>query len=60
MGMTRQGKGTQESRAIGNIASLKEDKNTFRHWNDRLINAVSQVRYGSRRLFKAMMDHVDQ
>ena len=53
-------RGILESKAVSSLAQLVSDKTTFRLWNDRLINAVSQVRYGSRKLFKAMMDYVDQ
>ena len=49
-----------ESKAVSNLAMLGADKTTFRMWNERLINVVSQDRYGSRKLFKAMMDYVDQ
>ena len=42
------------------LPMLETDENTFRTWNERLINVVSQERYGSRKLFKAMMDYVDQ
>ena len=53
-------RGILESKAVSGLSLLGTDKSTFRHWNERLINAVSQVRYGSRKLFKAMMDYVDQ
>ena len=53
-------RGILESRAVGNVPNIKEDKGTFRHWNERLVNAVTQVRRGSKHLFKAMTDYVDQ
>ena len=53
-------RGISESKAVCKLSNLGTDKTTFRMWNERLINVVSQDRYGSRKLFKAMMDHVDQ
>ena len=53
-------RGILESKAVSNLSMLGTDKNTFRMWNEKLINVVSQDRYGSRKLFKAMMDYVDQ
>ena len=55
-----QHRGILESRAVGGLTRLGSDKTTFRMWNERLINVVTAVRFGSRRLFKAMMDYVDQ
>ena len=49
-----------ESKAVGNLPSLGSDKMTYRLWNERLINVVAAIRFGSRRLFKAMADYVDQ
>ena len=57
---THRPRGILESKAVSNLSMLGTDKNTFRTWNERLINVVSQDRYGSRTLFKAMMDYADQ
>ena len=53
-------RGILESRAVNGLSSLGTDKTTFRMWNERLINVVTAVRFGTRKLFKAMMDYVDQ
>ena len=53
-------RGILESKAVSNLSNLGSDKTTFRMWNERLINVVSQVRFGSRKLFRAMMEYVDQ
>ena len=53
-------RGILESKAVNNLPMLGTDKNTFRTWNERLINVVSQDRYVSRKLFKAMMGYADQ
>ena len=57
---SHQPRGILESRAIGSIANLGSDRTAFRLWNEKLINVVSGIRYGSRHLFKCMMDYVDQ
>ena len=57
---SHQPRGILESKAVGGLSNLGSDKTAFRIWNEKLINAVSQVRYGSRKLFRAMMDYVDQ
>ena len=49
-----------ESKAVHNLDRLGSDRNAFRMWNERLINTVSAVRHGSRKLFRAMMDYVDK
>ena len=41
-----------ESKAVCNLSSLGSDKTMYRLWNERLINVVAAVRFGSRRLFK--------
>ena len=53
-------KGILDREAVSNLPMLGTDKTTFRMWNERLINVGSRDRYGSRKLFKAMMDYVDQ
>ena len=49
-----------DSKAVCNLSSLGSDKATYRIWNERLINVIAAVRFGSRRLFKAMMEYVDK
>ena len=54
-GQSRQTAGILESKAVSGLVSLSSDKTTFRNWNEKLINAVSQVRYGSRKLFLSLI-----
>ena len=42
--------GILESKAVMNLKSLESDKSTFRTWNDKLINAMSQAIEHSRAL----------
>ena len=39
---------------------LGTDKNSFRNWNDRMVNVVVNVRPGTRKIFQSMMEYVDQ
>ena len=59
-GATKGQVGILESRAIGGLTNVGGDRFPFKTWNDRLINAMSQVRQGSRALFKKMTEVVDQ
>ena len=52
--------GILESKAIQGIKPLGTDKVGFRMWNEKLINIVSQVRPGARKLFAAITEFVDQ
>ena len=49
-----------ESKAVCDLPSLGSDKMTYRLWNERLINVIAAIMFGSRKLFRAMMVHVDQ
>ena len=46
--------GILESKAIAGIKTLGSDKTSFRSWNDKLINVLSQARPGCRCMLKAM------
>ena len=48
-----------ESRAIGGLTKVGGDRMEFKNWNERLINAMSQIRPGSRAVFQKMMEIVD-
>ena len=52
-------RGILENKSVTNLPMLGTDKNSFRKWNDRLVNVVSNVRPGSRKVLKAMMEYVD-
>ena len=52
--------GILENKSVGNLPVLGSDKNSFRHWNDRLVNVVANVRPGTRKLFECMMEYVDR
>ena len=53
-------RGILESKSVTNLSMLGTDKHSFRNWNDRLVNKVSNVWPGSRKITKAMMEFVDQ
>ena len=42
-------RGILENKSVTNLPMLGTDKNSFRNWNDRLVNVVSNVRPGSRK-----------
>ena len=52
--------GILDCRSVSSIKVLSNDKTTFRTWNEKLINVVSQARPGTRVLFKAMAEFVEQ
>ena len=52
--------GILESKSVQSIKNLGSDKGGFRTWNEKLINIVSQIRPGSRKLFAAMGEFVDK
>ena len=51
--------GILESKSVQSIKNLGSDKGGFRMWNEKLINIVSQIRPGSRKLFSAMGEFID-
>ena len=51
--------GILESKAVSNLETLSSDKGKFKKWNERFINAITQVRPGTRELFRAMAEYVD-
>ena len=53
-------RGILESKSVSSLPILGSDKHAFRNWNDRLVNIVSNIRPGSRKILKAMMEFVDQ
>ena len=53
-------RGILECKSVSNLPMLGSDKHGFRNWNDRLVNIVSNIRPGSRKILKAMMEFVDQ
>ena len=53
-------RGVLENKSVTNLPTLGTDKNSFRNWNDRMVNAVVNVRPGTRKIFQSMMEHVDQ
>ena len=48
------------NKSVSNLPALGNDKNSFRHWNDRLVNVVVNVRPGTRKLFECMMEYIDR
>ena len=42
------------------IKPLGSDKGGFRMWNEKLINIISQIRPGSRKLFSAIAEFIDR
>ena len=52
--------GILESKSVQGIKALGSDKGGFRMWNEKLINIITQIRPGSRKLFTAMAEHVDR
>ena len=56
-GITR---GILENKSVASLPMLGTDKNSFRNWNDRMVNVVVNVRPGTRKLFQSMMEYVDQ
>ena len=52
--------GILENKSVGNLPVLGSDKSSFRHWNDRLVNVIVNVRPGTRKLFECMMEYVDR
>ena len=53
-------RGILENKSVSSLPMLGSDKLAFRNWNDRLVNIVSNIRPGSRKILKAMMEFVDQ
>ena len=51
--------GILESKAIGGLMQVGATKEKFRVCNEKMINAVAQVRPGSREVFKKMMETFD-
>ena len=49
-----------ENKSVSNLPVLGNDKSSFRHWNDRLVNVIVNVRPGTRKLFECMMEYVDR
>ena len=49
-----------DSKALLQLPQLAGDKLNFRIWNDRMINAMAQVRRGTRVVFQSLMEHADQ
>ena len=49
--------GILESKAVSNLQKVGggKDKEPYKDWNDKMINAVSQVRKGTRDTFVKMM-----
>ena len=45
-------RGILENKSVTNLPVLGTDKNSFRNWNDRLANVVSNVRPGSRKILR--------
>ena len=35
--------GINDSKAVMNLKTFESDKSTFRNWNDKLVNALSQA-----------------
>ena len=52
--------GILESKSVQSIKNLGSDKGGFRMWNEKLINIVSQIRPGSRKLFSAIGEFIDR
>ena len=48
--------GTLESKAVSNLPLIGSDRVKFHNWNDRMINAVSHVRPGSKGVFKKLRE----
>ena len=57
---THRRQGILESKAVQSIKNLGSDKGGFRIWNEKLINIVSQIRPGSRKLFTAISEYIDK
>ena len=53
-------RGILESMVVRNLPALGADKTLLRTWNDRLVNVMSQLRPGTRKIFQFMMEYVDQ
>merc|ERR1712163_108641 len=53
-------RGILECKSVSSLPMLGSDKHGFRNWNDRLVNIVSNIRPGSRKILRAMMEFVDQ
>ena len=53
-------RGILENKSVTNLPTLGSDKNSFRNWNDRMVNVVVNVRPGTRKIFQYMMEYVDQ
>ena len=48
-----------EHKSVTNLPMLGTDKNSFRNWNDRMVNVVVNVRPGTRKIFQSMMEYLD-
>ena len=59
-GGTRREHPILESKAVQGLKMFTGDKVDFRTWLDRLVNVLAQVRTGSRKMLKVMMEYVDK
>ena len=53
-------RGILEHKSVTSLPMLGTDKNSFRNWNDRMVNVVVNVRPGTRKIFQYMMEYVDK
>ena len=51
--------GVLESKALGNLKTVSSDRGTFRMWNEKFVNAMSQVIPGFREAFKRIQRIVE-
>ena len=59
-GQARRKYGILESKSAQSVKTLGSDMKGLRMWNEKLVNIVSQIRPGSRRLLSAIGEFIDR